>query len=140
MLCREPLDDRADPVALRADAPPRLGDVAGAIRPPLGEARAGADEIQRGAVGTGELAGVGRNSFALIRAIAAESSASSSGASSRLRCVLRGRSALEELVDDLDLFDAGAEAGERVDQALQVESRSTTSVGSSSSCASAFVL
>ena len=64
--------------------------------------------------------GVGRNSPARSRAIAAESSASSSATSSRVNAVTTGRvRPFEELVDDLDLVGAGAEARERVDEPLE---------------------
>ncbi len=63
--------------------------------------------------------GDGRNSPAWIRAIPADSSASSA----RSRAVERRRDdgvrPLEEVVDDLDLLGSGAEAGERVDETLQ---------------------
>ena len=64
--------------------------------------------------------GVGTNSPASIGAIAADSSASSAGSSSRSNVVATTASgALEEVVDDLDLVGAGAEARERVDEPLQ---------------------
>ena len=55
-----------------------------------------------------------------MRAIAADSSASSSGTSARVKTRLDGRvRPLEEVVDDLDLLRPGAEARERVDEPLQ---------------------
>ena len=55
-----------------------------------------------------------------MRAIAAESSASSSGTSARVKTASTGSvRPLEEVVDDLDLLRAGAEARERVDEPLQ---------------------
>ena len=131
MLPGEPLDDRPDPRPPRPDAPPRLGDVA-ARQPATSASRRavlGGAVRSRGPAHTTSSAGqpaqanslgVGRNSPALIRAIAADSSASSSGTSSRANVVATTASgALEELVDDLDLLGARAEARERVDEALQ---------------------
>ena len=134
VLDGEPLDHRPDPLLLRRrpacaaprDVAPRHLGTATRDRAPRG---GHAPPPSRGPAQTRSSAGqpehvnslgVGTNSPALMRAIAADSSLSSSGSSRRSNVVETTASGpLEEVVDDLDLVGAGAEARERVDEPLQ---------------------
>ena len=80
VLGQQPLDDRPDPLALRADAAARFADVAAGHQPrSFGPAQTRSSAGQSRQTNS---SGVGRNSFAWIRAIASDSSASSAGTSS----------------------------------------------------------
>ena len=118
MLGQQPLDDRPDPLALRADAAARFAHVAARHQPP--QLRARADEVERGAVAADEL--VGRRPE-LVR-LDPRDRLGQLGLQPRQVVDPVGAAhdrvgPLEEVVDDLDLLRPGAEAGERVDEPLQ---------------------
>ena len=128
VLAREPLDDRPDARALRPDPLARLRDVAtrhwrpscGRTASPQPRSPPAQTRSSAGQPAHANSLGVGRNSPAWICAIASDSSASSSTALGAREPRRRDRvRPLEEVVDDLHLVGAGAEARERVHEPLE---------------------